>query len=156
MNDYPFKGRLETLMGEQNKSEFARMCGVSESSIRKYLSGTQPRMDALAQIAEATGASIEWLATGRGAPFPVDVSLEIARKLDMKEQYAQAVYFRICEKQKEHNVSFKPENVWFAVSMINKLMIEKYEGEDATEEQLEEVLSYYVDELVKKAGWASW
>ncbi len=50
----------------ENKSEFARVIGVSEGSIRSYLNGTLPKADVLERIATNIAISCEWLLTGRG------------------------------------------------------------------------------------------
>ncbi len=38
--------------------------------------------------------------------------------------------------------------------MIHQVMLDKFNGEDVSDEQLEAVLSEYVDKLVKQAGWS--
>lgn len=51
---------------EGNKSEFARVVGVSESAVRSYLANTIPKADVLEKIASKTAISCEWLVLGRG------------------------------------------------------------------------------------------
>lgn len=61
-----FAGRLRYLIGERSVRSFERESGVSEGTIRKYLSGERtPTLDRLAMLAEAGGVPPEWLATGR-------------------------------------------------------------------------------------------
>lgn len=57
-----FKERLaEVIQGDSNSS-FARKCGVTETTIRKYLSGSAyPRASTLQKISQVTGKSIAWL-----------------------------------------------------------------------------------------------
>jgi len=57
--------RIKTLMGNLSESAFAQKCRIPLSTMRKYLSGSTPGLDKAAQIAEATGVSLEWLATGK-------------------------------------------------------------------------------------------
>lgn len=64
-----FASRLQQLVDEKsggNAAEFARFCGVQDSSVRQYLRGTKPSLDNLISIATATAISMDWLATGRG------------------------------------------------------------------------------------------
>ena len=62
----PFALRLKELIGERTVSAFARQVGMSESLIRKYLSGSEPSLTRAAQIADKTNSSLYWLATGLG------------------------------------------------------------------------------------------
>ncbi|MFE4111302.1 helix-turn-helix domain-containing protein [Kosakonia sp. YIM B13611] len=65
-----FGERLKAVIGKQSVASFARDCGVSEASMRKYLkSGTEPGIDSVATIAAYTGRSLTWLITGEGDPF---------------------------------------------------------------------------------------
>lgn len=62
-----FADRLRALIGEASQSEFARRCGIGESSLRQYLAGSIPGIDKAVQIASGTGASLEWLITGESS-----------------------------------------------------------------------------------------
>lgn len=65
-----FGERLKTVIGKQSVASFARGCGVSEASMRKYLkTDTVPGIDSVAMIAACTGRSLTWLITGEGDPF---------------------------------------------------------------------------------------
>lgn len=65
-----FGERLKTVIGKQSVASFARDCGVSEASMRKYLkTDTVPGIDSVAMIAACTGRSLTWLITGEGEPF---------------------------------------------------------------------------------------
>lgn len=47
--------------------DFARLCDVSESVVRKWKSGaSDPKREHLVRMANMVGASVDWLATGRG------------------------------------------------------------------------------------------
>jgi len=62
-----FSERLQLLVGNGNGRKFSRETGISYSKLHNYLSGVSlPTLDSLVTLADATGASIEWLATGRG------------------------------------------------------------------------------------------
>lgn len=58
--------RLITEFCEGKNLQFAKAIGVNESNIRSYLTGTQPRFDILAAIAEKFAVNCEWLLTGKG------------------------------------------------------------------------------------------
>ncbi|MDX7814419.1 S24 family peptidase [Aeromonas caviae] len=61
-----FSERLLSLIGHGNGRKFSRETGISYSKLHNYLSGVSlPTLDSLVTLAEATGASIEWLATGK-------------------------------------------------------------------------------------------
>jgi phage repressor protein C with HTH and peptisase S24 domain len=50
-------------------ADLARAVGVSDNAIYKWVSGRgQPSMMSLVNLSKAAGVSVEWLATGRGAP----------------------------------------------------------------------------------------
>jgi phage repressor protein C with HTH and peptisase S24 domain len=59
-----FADRLKELIGDRPANRFAREVNIGESLLRKYLAGAIPGIDKVAQISEATGASVDWLVTG--------------------------------------------------------------------------------------------
>lgn len=61
--------RIASLMDERSEAAFARKCGISQPLLRKYLTGSQPRIDKLLSISEATGVTLMWLATGQEPKF---------------------------------------------------------------------------------------
>ncbi|MDN6854956.1 S24 family peptidase [Pseudomonas sp. CAN2814] len=64
-----FKIRLKQAISSQSLRGFAKDCGLSEATLRSYLSGeTFPTLDRLEQIAKAAGASPLWLAFGGEGP----------------------------------------------------------------------------------------
>lgn len=67
-------GRLrhvrETVFGARGRAAFARALGISPSTYNYYEKGRVPPPDLLARAAEVTGAGLEWLVTGQGAPLP--------------------------------------------------------------------------------------
>lgn len=67
-----FKGRLNTLIGKNSIRSFASECGISDATIRKYLSGQSlPGIDKVEAIVKYTGCSLEWLVTGKGTQQPL-------------------------------------------------------------------------------------
>lgn len=65
-HDKSFAYRLRQAIGTQSVLAFAQKCDISDSLVRKYLSGSLPRVDKLVRMAEVAGVSVEWLATGKG------------------------------------------------------------------------------------------
>ncbi|WP_426577146.1 helix-turn-helix domain-containing protein [Xenorhabdus stockiae] len=60
-----FGERLKIAMNGMSNNSFAKQCGWSEKVIRNYLNGeSYPSLDRLAVIANVSGCSIGWLATG--------------------------------------------------------------------------------------------
>ncbi|MGF3023720.1 LexA family transcriptional regulator [Methylobacterium aquaticum] len=71
-----FASRLGELISEHRSANaFAKHVGITESLIRKYLSGGTPGLDKAVQIARAKNVHVEWLATGEG---PRDIQPEYA------------------------------------------------------------------------------
>lgn len=65
-----FPERLASIieqLADGNKSMFARELETSESNIRGYLTGIQPKMDFLQKIVSRFAISPEWLITGEGS-----------------------------------------------------------------------------------------
>jgi transcriptional regulator with XRE-family HTH domain len=62
-----FKDRLKEAMAGASNASFAEKCGLSEGTFRRYLRGdTFPPLDTLEKIAEVSGYSLAWLASGEG------------------------------------------------------------------------------------------
>lgn len=81
-----FGERLKAVIGKQSVASFARDCGVTEASIRKYLkTGTVPGIDSVATIAVYTGRSLTWLITGEGDPFTDNAGQEHFSEEDIKK-----------------------------------------------------------------------
>jgi len=54
-----------------NVSELARNAGIAQPSATRWISGqSDPQMSNLVRLADAAKVSLEWLATGKGEPFP--------------------------------------------------------------------------------------
>lgn len=61
-----FGERLQEAMGSMSYVELSRRCGLSESTIRKYVQGKiYPGIDSAAMVAYACGVSLTWLITGQ-------------------------------------------------------------------------------------------
>jgi len=60
----------EQVFGPRGRAALARAINLSPSTYNYYEKGRQPPADVLARVAEATGADLTWLLTGRGEPYP--------------------------------------------------------------------------------------
>lgn len=72
IRDVQFSERMQLLLTKfnGNKSEFARVVGVTISSLERWLNGeSDPSRSNLVSLANAAGVNIEWLATGEGSPY---------------------------------------------------------------------------------------
>ncbi|CDL86431.1 helix-turn-helix domain-containing protein [Xenorhabdus cabanillasii] len=78
-----FGERLKMAMNGMSNNAFAKQCGWSEKVIRNYLNGdTYPSLDRLAVIANVSGCSIGWLASGENddiSDFMTNKSSEVTK-----------------------------------------------------------------------------
>lgn len=75
-------GRISLLVRDISANSFAKKCGISEGSIRQYLSGTIPRLDKVVTMAGAAGVRLEWLAVGKGPMRDPDPTHRDNRRID--------------------------------------------------------------------------
>lgn len=62
-----FAERLEKVIEEfESPHAFSKKVGISDTMVRKYLSGSMPGVDKVLQIADTAGVSLEWLIADRG------------------------------------------------------------------------------------------
>ena len=68
VEDERFHLRLKGLIKDESMRSFGRRVGISDTTIRKYLSGeTEPTLSRLVSLAENCDVNLEWLATGKEA-----------------------------------------------------------------------------------------
>lgn len=61
-----FACRVRDAIGDETLRSFARRCGFSDGLLGSYLRGQKrPGLDHLVAIADASGVTVDWLATGR-------------------------------------------------------------------------------------------
>ncbi|MCF6763808.1 MULTISPECIES: LexA family transcriptional regulator [Pseudomonas] len=71
MNFDGFGERLRQAIGADKPYAFAKKCGVSESLLRKYLSGASvPSVEKAWAMAKTAKVSLDWLAGGEGSMCP--------------------------------------------------------------------------------------
>lgn len=60
--------RIESLLNltHQKRADIVRSTGINESTIRGWITGRMPSADALYQVAQFFGVTVEWLLTGNG------------------------------------------------------------------------------------------
>lgn len=67
MNSDTFKDRLKLAMNGESNYSFAEKCNLSEGTLRRYLRADSfPPLDTLEVIANVSGCSLAWLASGEG------------------------------------------------------------------------------------------
>jgi len=72
-----FGARLRMIMQEESTSSFARKCGISSESVKKYLnSKTIPGADKALAISKGANVSLSWLISGEGEPQAGQLSEE--------------------------------------------------------------------------------
>lgn len=66
-----FAERLEKVIEEfESPHAFSKKVGISDTMVRKYLSGSMPGLDKLLLIADTAGVSLDWLIADRGPMRP--------------------------------------------------------------------------------------
>lgn len=86
MDDLGFPARLRDLIGDRSVRSFSRRSGVSEGTLRGYLSGkTKPTAPKLAALARAGGTSMAWLAMGAGSRADLDTSADAVLAADGRD-----------------------------------------------------------------------
>lgn len=70
MPDETLPDRIRKLIGQSSERKFAQSVGVSDSSLRSVLKGTQPLISFVVKVAHAKGVTVDWLATGSEPQFP--------------------------------------------------------------------------------------
>lgn len=61
-----FPDRLRLALKGESVHAFAARAKIGDSTMRKYLSGSEPGLDKVIRIARAARVRLEWLATGSG------------------------------------------------------------------------------------------
>lgn len=86
---------MQKLLSEQfsnNNSEFARAVGVAVSSLNRWIIGeAEPSRRNLIKIAEATGVSLQWLATGLENATASTVQEPVAQYAARTSQHEEVV-----------------------------------------------------------------
>jgi transcriptional regulator with XRE-family HTH domain len=88
-NSDGFAERLRLALEGESVNAFARKCEISESLVRKYLSGAMPGLDKAVIMARSAGVSLDWLATGRGAMRPHSPLADEGSALDIRVDVLQ-------------------------------------------------------------------
>lgn len=79
MENKTFGDRLKIALGDETPYALSKRTGITESLIRKYISGASlPNIERAAEIAKAVGVSLDWLATG----FVPDIKLPSCPDVD--------------------------------------------------------------------------
>lgn len=70
-----FPERLRLALKGESVNSFAKKCGVTESLLRKYMSGSLPGMKHLVTISDQASVNLVWLTTGQGPVYKEDLQL---------------------------------------------------------------------------------
>ncbi len=65
-----FAARLQQLIASGSVRSFAIGCGIGESLMRSYLSGSEPGLDKILKIWMHAKCSLSWLVAGEGDAYP--------------------------------------------------------------------------------------
>lgn len=118
--DEEFRRRLRLIMQQFGSvADLARAVGVSDNAIYKWVSGRgQPSMMSLVNLSKAAGVSVEWLATGRGAPTKSRTEIHSADPADAMPPERPSLRIAVNGRSSIQNpqvvdyLSFQPE--WLA------------------------------------------
>lgn len=131
-----FGQRLQYVMDQEkmNQNEVAEGIGVSRSRISDWLNAkvTDPRRGTLQKLADFFGCNIEWLATGKGEPFP---STSVARRQEAAHQH-----------ERESQITETELQVLRAYRKLAKLDYDL----------LLEIQSWINEEEIKRPGFPAW
>ena len=120
--DVEFRRRLRLIMQQFGSvADLARAVGVSDNAIYKWVSGRgQPSMMSLVNLSKAAGVSVEWLATGRGAPSKAKVEHHVAESAATTSRGSQQIAVERGVPQNQQIVdylSFRPDWLQRALSL---------------------------------------
>ncbi|MEA2680782.1 MAG: hypothetical protein QOK03_2504 [Candidatus Binataceae bacterium] len=120
--DEEFRRRLRLIMQQFGSvADLARAVGVSDNAIYKWVSGRgQPSMMSLVNLSKAAGVSVEWLATGRGAPSKAKVEHHVAESAATTSRGSQQIAVERGVPQNQQIVdylSFRPDWLQRALSL---------------------------------------
>ena len=120
--DEEFRRRLRLIMQQFGSvADLARAVGVSDNAIYKWVSGRgQPSMMSLVNLSKAAGVSVEWLATGRGAPSKAKVEHHVAEPAATTSRSSQQIAVERGVPQNQQIVdylSFRPDWLQRAFSL---------------------------------------
>ena len=85
MADNLISKRIEQLVevvSAGNKSEFARVVGISEANVRNYIAGKLPKFDTLFALVEKLEINAEWLLSGEGEIFKTKSTKTLIKEND--------------------------------------------------------------------------
>jgi phage repressor protein C with HTH and peptisase S24 domain len=120
--DEEFRRRLRLIMQQFGSvADLARAVGVSDNAIYKWVSGRgQPSMMSLVNLSKAAGVSVEWLATGRGAPSKAKGEHHVAEPAATTSRGSQQIAVERGVPQNQQIVdylSFRPDWLQRAFSL---------------------------------------
>ena len=126
-----FSQRLKQAIGNRSIHSVAKSCGMSDSLIRKYLSGSLPGLDKALILAKETGVSLEWLATGQAPPEHQPESALIKDLLDVERM--EEVIAKTRRNFLDRGIRLAPEEEAKIIRLIYELNSETTESAEGVQ-----------------------
>ncbi|WP_299378603.1 helix-turn-helix transcriptional regulator [uncultured Kiloniella sp.] len=117
MSEETIASRISELIGKESVRSFSRKCGLSDGTVRGILSGHEPGMLKVIAIANATGTSVEWLATGKETSHDIDYPESPVGKASPEKpglidpKMLLDIFNRTQTAMDKHDVEFPPSTV---------------------------------------------
>jgi transcriptional regulator with XRE-family HTH domain len=129
-----FRARLEELMAGEKPFPWADRVGLTPGVFtRMWNEGAPPKADSLEKIADATGASIDWLLTGEGPKWRKDMGMVCEGEVQYRpvnEGLMVAVVAAIEEFLEAEDLTLRPEKKGELIALIYEMAAEEGKGVD--------------------------
>ncbi len=112
-----FPRRLKQAIGNRSIHAFAKACGMSDSLIRKYLSGSLPGLDKALIMAKEGAVSLEWLTGGELSPFGTESAVGTSVDLELMETVIATTRQNFLER----DIKLPPEEEAKVIRLIYEL-----------------------------------
>ena len=157
----PFAERLNDVLvvydDDFPKEKLAERLGVSFGTLQNYRRGERnPNVEFLETLKGLSGVNIEWLVTGEGIAFDpekLDVPVSAAAQMNMKDGYVKAIVDRLIQVHSKTDRPINQELFWWVVTTVHQEFVERFDGADASADEMEPILDAFIDQQAKKAGW---
>lgn len=134
-----FAKRLRQALEGDSVNAFAKKCGLSESLVRKYLSGSLPGLDKASLMAQQLNVTVDWLATGRGpmrpdavieTPEGERIAVEAKASAPMDEELMARLVDGIMAEYKAANVGLPPRDLGRMAARMHADLVDLYDDPD--------------------------
>lgn len=154
----PLAERLVKVIGIYEKDhDLPAALAVGKSALSEYQRGTKiPRGDFFERLHKLTNVNLNWLLTGEGVAFDpevADVPLSAATQMNMRDSYVKAIVDRLIQVHSKTERPINQELFWWVVTTVHQELVERFDGADASADEMEPILDAFIDKQAKKAGW---